>query len=402
MMFGPQFLQGPGYSVQLPPGFQVMLNPFPGHYVMLPPGSDTFTVPAIQTIRPVAAFEKSALLQQLVNFENPMVAMANLPNLGLSSVLSIAPLRREAMADRTIHTREFDALTIRQIPARIIIMVVESAQACVEVLIMLDLRRWTEFVGPCLQLLAGLALAGSTPGEPREVRAVIDRSRPDQVEYEMVNPDNSVTPLTSLPTVVGNLTVYNIDNSIRAGDIHGTGIVLGQHSLAGVNTAGEAAPAERGRTEPPPLPPRQQRGGQHRKEHDMSSNPQGNFNVGNVAGTGIAIGHGASAHVTITQGERAQLKTLIEQLRDEIQKAAIPETAKTVLLNKALPEMEKSADAEDPRSGLERGLERINDHLEGVGAVASKVGGIIGAATKIASVAGVAIKAVAPFLASLI
>ena len=73
-----------------------------------------------------------------------------------------------------------------------------------------------------------------------------------------------------------------------------------------------------------------------------------------------------------------------------------------MLLNKAVPELQKSAETEDPKPGFERGLERINDQLEGVEGVASKVTGIVGTVAKIAATAGLAIKSVAPFLAGLI
>jgi hypothetical protein len=71
-------------------------------------------------------------------------------------------------------------------------------------------------------------------------------------------------------------------------------------------------------------------------------------------------------------------------------------------MNKALPEMEKGARVGEVKSGLERGLERINDQLEGAGAAAKNVSGIIETVSKIASVVGIAIKTVAPFLAGLL
>jgi hypothetical protein len=123
--------------------------------------------------------------------------------------------------------------------------------------------------------------------------------------------------------------------------------------------------------------------------------------TGDISGTGIAVGHGAQASVTITQESRNEILNLLKQLRDEIQKSAIPDGAKSVLLNKAVPEMEKAVQSDKPKSGLEQGLERINDQLEGAGAVASTVSGIVETVTKIAKSAGIAIKVVAPFLSAL-
>jgi hypothetical protein len=123
--------------------------------------------------------------------------------------------------------------------------------------------------------------------------------------------------------------------------------------------------------------------------------------TGNISGTGIAIGDHAQAIVT-TEHQSKELEGLLTQLRDEIRKAEIPESTKTVILNKALPEMEKGARVGESKSGLEHGLERINDQLEGVGAAAKNVSGIIETVSKIASVVGIAIKTVAPFLAGLL
>lgn len=128
----------------------------------------------------------------------------------------------------------------------------------------------------------------------------------------------------------------------------------------------------------------------------------GNINVGNIQGTGIAIGHGASADVKINQENRDEIIGLLEQLRAEIKQSSIPEGSKNVLLSKAVPEMEKAMKTEDPKSGLEKGLERINDQLEGVGTVAGNVSGIVQTVAKIAKTAGIAVKIAAPFLSTLL
>lgn len=134
----------------------------------------------------------------------------------------------------------------------------------------------------------------------------------------------------------------------------------------------------------------------------MSEGSNQSINTGDVSGTGIAIGHGARATVTITQQNRNEIAELLRQLRAEIQEAAIPDTTKNVIDNKALSEMESALESNDPKSGLARGLERINDQLEGVGVVASSVSGIVQTISKIATAAGIAVKTIAPFLASLL
>lgn len=134
----------------------------------------------------------------------------------------------------------------------------------------------------------------------------------------------------------------------------------------------------------------------------MENQENKSINVGNISGTGIAVGHGAKATVTITQQSREEIASLIDQLRKEITKADIPESTKAVLLKKAVPEMDQALGNEDPKSGLEHSLERINDQLEGAGAIATSASGIVDKVTKIAKSAGIVIKTVAPFIAALI
>ena len=134
----------------------------------------------------------------------------------------------------------------------------------------------------------------------------------------------------------------------------------------------------------------------------MAGQGDKSIKVGNISGTGIVVGHGAQAEVTITQQGRDEIIGLLEQLRKEITNASIPDNTKNVLLNEAVPEMDQAIRSTDPKSGLERGLERINDQLEGAGAVASNVSRIIGTVTKIAKSAGIVIKTVAPFLSALL
>jgi hypothetical protein len=134
----------------------------------------------------------------------------------------------------------------------------------------------------------------------------------------------------------------------------------------------------------------------------MSERRDLGIRTGDITGAGIAVGHGAQAHVTISQEGRDEIARLVEQLKRDIAVADIPEGTKKVLREKAVPEMAEAVSASDPKSGLERGIERINDHLEGVGAVTTKVSGIVETVTKIAQTAGIVVKAVAPFLAALL
>lgn len=133
----------------------------------------------------------------------------------------------------------------------------------------------------------------------------------------------------------------------------------------------------------------------------MSSN-SGNIRVGNVSGQGIAIGHGARATVQLSPQQKEDLGGLVKELFAQIQAAEIPEGAKQVLANKAAAEMTEAIAAPDPAPGLSRGLERVNDQLQGLNVGASKVEQIVNTAARIASTVGIGFKAVAPFLASLL
>lgn len=234
----PSILSGPGYAVLVPAGFNLLNgDPYSGTYWLLPPGSTVMDIPAIVQIRPVQPMEVALLLQTLHQFGsgNPYMTMMNASNLGLANITAIRPVRQMPLAQATATMRDFDAVTIRGFPARVMVAVIQGSVGIVEVLVLVNLYRWVEFIGPCLQFIAGINLSGQTPSTG-QIQAVIDRKRQDQVEYQLVNPDRTTTPLAVMPTVVENKIVINIDNSIKTGDINGTGIVVGEHSSANVKS----------------------------------------------------------------------------------------------------------------------------------------------------------------------
>lgn len=229
-------LSGPGYSVQVPPGFTLLNgDPVTGTYWLLPPGSSPMDIPALLQIRSVNPYELPMLLQHLHGFDNPYVAMTNAMNLGLVNVLGTMPIRQVNMPQGVTHIREFDAVTMRGFPVRVMVLVIQGQQAAVEVVVMLNLYRWAEFIAPSLNLVSAITLAGAAP-TPTQLQAVVDNAHRDQVEYRLVGPDNSSVPLTAMPVVYGNVTIINMDNSIKTGNINGTGIVVGEHSTATVTT----------------------------------------------------------------------------------------------------------------------------------------------------------------------
>jgi O6-methylguanine-DNA--protein-cysteine methyltransferase len=134
----------------------------------------------------------------------------------------------------------------------------------------------------------------------------------------------------------------------------------------------------------------------------MAEEKSSYVSTGNVSGTGIAIGQDAQATVTINQQTQQELLDLIKQLQQQIQDAQLPEGAKAVLLEKAVPEMTQALQSKDPKSGFQRGLERVDEQLQGAGAVAEHASGIVDTVAKIAKTIGIPLLHAAPYIAALI
>jgi hypothetical protein len=229
-------LVGPGYSLALPPGFTVVESMPPlGVYRVLPPGSTPFDREAQVQIRSVQPFELQPLLQNIYAFENPMVMQSNAAGLGIMNVTGMMPVRQEQFPQGKGHIREFEGITMMGFPVRVMEVVIEGGQAAVELLVMMNLYRWAEFAAPCLSLIAQLTFAGSAAPQG-QVQAVFDEQRQDQIEYQMVSPGQQPVPLTALPTNVGGTTIIHIDTLVETGDINGTGIAIGSHTVSKVET----------------------------------------------------------------------------------------------------------------------------------------------------------------------
>jgi hypothetical protein len=206
-----------------------------GVYRVLPPGSTAFDRQAQVQIRAVQPFELATLLQNVYAFENPMVMQSNAAGLGIMSVTGMQPVRQEQFPQGKGHIREFEGITMMGFPVRVMEVVIEGPQAAVELLVMMNLYRWMEFAAPCLSLIAQLTLSGSVVPQG-QVQAVVDEQREDQVELQMVTPGHEPVPLTALPTNVQGTVVVNIGTIIKTGDINGTGIAIGSHTVSKVET----------------------------------------------------------------------------------------------------------------------------------------------------------------------
>lgn len=128
----------------------------------------------------------------------------------------------------------------------------------------------------------------------------------------------------------------------------------------------------------------------------------GNIKTGNITGnTGFAIGPGATANVTITSGvDAGKLAALIAQLQKDIADAPIPESAKKLMLERAVPSIAEGVEKKQPDLAV-RGIERINDQLEGLAVGAEHVSRIGETVKKIGGLLSVGLTAAAPYLAKL-
>jgi hypothetical protein len=124
--------------------------------------------------------------------------------------------------------------------------------------------------------------------------------------------------------------------------------------------------------------------------------------TGNVSGTGIVFGSHNQTTVTVQSGTEKEILSLVEELRAQIEQAALPEGAKSVLLSRVVPSMQEAAKSPEPAPALKASIERVNDVLVGAGTTAGNVQGIVASVARIAGLVGLGIKTVAPFVASLL
>ncbi|HYK38075.1 hypothetical protein [Alloacidobacterium sp.] len=129
----------------------------------------------------------------------------------------------------------------------------------------------------------------------------------------------------------------------------------------------------------------------------------GTYVGGNISGTGIAIGAGASSNVSITNAaDQQQLIKLIEDLKAEIQKSSMPDAMKSTIVDNVIQPMREDVKAPEAKNKLESGLEKLNLLVKASGAAQTELTTIGTIAGMIAKFGGVAFHAVAPFLAGLL
>jgi len=131
----------------------------------------------------------------------------------------------------------------------------------------------------------------------------------------------------------------------------------------------------------------------------MSDN-SGTYVGGNITGTGIAVGQGATSNVSIANAaDQQQLLKLIEDLKAEIQKSSMPDAMKNTIVESVVQPMHEDVKAPEAKSKLESALEKLNLLIKASGAAQSELSTIGTIAGMIAKFGGIAFHTVAPFLA---
>jgi hypothetical protein len=250
-------MDGPGYSIRVPAQFELLIHdPQMGRaaFKLQPdfarsfqglageimglltggrtPGADD--TGAIVSVQPLTAADIPRVIQQQTLWTNPEFSGPAGAGIGLPRITAVGPVRREHRLGDTLYLRDLEGYNLVGTHLRLTHYIVQGRSAGVEGFILIGLAVWPKYVGSCLQLIGGIDVSGGAVG-PATLQAVVDRARPDQIEYRFENRDGSTTALTTFPTVVHNHYVINVDQSIKAGNISGTGVVVGHHSISRVD-----------------------------------------------------------------------------------------------------------------------------------------------------------------------
>jgi len=250
-------MNGPGYTIRVPGQFELIyrdpqmgravfkLQPEFAHsleglateFIGLLTGAPTpgaEDTGAIVSIHPLQSSQIAAAIHEQTLWDNPQFAGPVGAGIGLPSITAVGPIRLEKRLIDTIHLRELEGYNLVGTHLHLMHYIVQGRNAGTEGFILMGLVVWPKYLAPCLQLIGNIDVSGGIAGQAT-LEAVVDRSHPDQVEYRFRNQDGSNTPLTAMPTVVQNHYIINIDQSIKAGNISGTGVVVGHHSISRVD-----------------------------------------------------------------------------------------------------------------------------------------------------------------------
>jgi hypothetical protein len=250
-------MNGPGYTIRVPGQFELKYHdPQTGRVMFqlqpefaqsleglatefigllagapIPGAEDTGAFVSLHPLQPSQIVE--AIREQTL-WDNPQFAGTAGAGMGIPRITVVGSVRQERRLADTLYFRELEGYNLVGTRLHLMHLVVRGHNAGVECFIFMGLAVWPKYLAPCLQLIGGINVSGGASGQAT-LEAVLDRSRPDQVEYRLRNQDGSNTPLTAMPTVIENHYVINIDQSIKTGDINGTGVVVGHHSISRVD-----------------------------------------------------------------------------------------------------------------------------------------------------------------------
>jgi len=236
-------LKGPGYVARIPPGFNVrVLHPAGGYYLWPPGSTEPPVSPAIVFVDPVHPMMVPSVLQHLHGMEDPFIGRISTMSLGLQKVTKLAPARQMPTPGGTAHIRELDGVSSGFQPVRMmVVLLIGTSGAGVLVAIAVNLHRWNEFIGPCLEFLGSVNASGKSPCTSN-VFAVVDGNHPDQIQFSSGPDLASAVPWIDMPTQVDNKQVVRethihfhnnstrIDKSVHVeGNITGANVVSGDH-----------------------------------------------------------------------------------------------------------------------------------------------------------------------------
>ena len=249
-------MNGPGYTIRVPaqfeltyhdpqmgraafklqPEFAQSLGGIATEFIGFLTGTSTpgrEDTGAIATVQPLQSSQIASAIHEQTLWDNPQFATPAGAGIGVPRITAVGSVRREKRQVDTLYLRDLEGYNLVGTYARLTHYIVQGRNAGAEGFILIGLSVWPKYIASCLQLIGGIDVSGGVVGQST-LEAVIDRSRPDQVEYRFRNQGGSKTPLTVMPTVVENHYVINIDQSIKAGNISGTGVVVGHHSISRV------------------------------------------------------------------------------------------------------------------------------------------------------------------------
>ncbi|MGE4196357.1 MAG: hypothetical protein AB7G11_04455 [Phycisphaerales bacterium] len=234
-------LESMTFSALVPQGFQFQAMGPMGPFAVLPPGATPPpATPACVMVEPVPPMAVPMLMMALRSMDNPFAAVMQGFSVGLSQITSIAPARQTQIGGATAHVREIEGVSMASgQPLRGSLMLLCGMRGVAKVIMFINLFRVPEFIGDCLKFIGGINVNGFGAMPMPSVQAVVDKDRLDQIEFRVRGEGGGWSPITAMPTRVGEQVVLRVeyhhhDHSFHVGNISGVGHAIGHHSVSKV------------------------------------------------------------------------------------------------------------------------------------------------------------------------